>query len=61
MKVKSLETHMAHIFQKLGVATRSELSFLWDDTDLEDELFFDDQPEDGDAERKPTNPRDPAE
>ena len=44
MKVKTLETHMTHIFQKLGVATRSELSFLWDDTDLEDELFFDERP-----------------
>ena len=45
MKVKTLETHMTHIFQKLGVATRSELSHLWDDTDLEDELFFADLPE----------------
>lgn len=29
MKVKTLETHISHIFQKLGVATRSELSFVW--------------------------------
>ena len=28
MKVKTLETHMSHIFEKLGVATRAELSFL---------------------------------
>ena len=28
MKVKTLESHMAHIFEKLGVATRAELSFL---------------------------------
>mgnify|MGYP001813892736 FL=1 len=36
MKVKTLETHMAHIFEKLGVATRAELSFLWWDIDPED-------------------------
>ena len=39
MKVKTLETHMSHIFQKLGVATRSELAHLWADADPEDELF----------------------
>lgn len=36
MKVKTLETHMAHIFQKLGVATRAEVSFLAYETDLVD-------------------------
>lgn len=33
MKVKTLETHISHIFEKLGVATRAELSFLWWDID----------------------------
>ena len=33
MKVKTLETHMAHIFEKLGVATRAQLAFLWWDID----------------------------
>ncbi|MCL1594871.1 MAG: response regulator transcription factor [Actinomycetia bacterium] len=28
MKVKTLESHMSHIFAKLGIATRAELSFL---------------------------------
>ncbi len=28
MKVKTLETHMSHIFNKLGVASRHELSFM---------------------------------
>ena len=28
MKVKTLETHMSHIFDKLGVASRHELSFM---------------------------------
>jgi DNA-binding NarL/FixJ family response regulator len=28
MKVKTLETHMSHIFEKLGVASRHELSYL---------------------------------
>jgi DNA-binding NarL/FixJ family response regulator len=28
MKVKTLETHMSHIFEKLGVASRHELSFM---------------------------------
>ncbi len=36
MKVKTLETHMSHIFEKLGVATRSELSFLAYETDMVD-------------------------
>jgi DNA-binding NarL/FixJ family response regulator len=36
MKVKTLETHMSHIFQKLGVATRAEVSFLAYETDLVD-------------------------
>jgi DNA-binding NarL/FixJ family response regulator len=35
MMVKTLETHMAHIFEKLGVATRAELAFLWWDIDPE--------------------------
>lgn len=39
MKVKTLETHISHIFQKLGVATRAELAHLWDDADPEDEIF----------------------
>lgn len=38
MKVKTLETHMAHIFEKLGVATRAELSFLWWDIDPDEEI-----------------------
>ncbi len=33
MKVKTLESHRAHIFEKLGVATRAELSFVWWDID----------------------------
>jgi DNA-binding NarL/FixJ family response regulator len=36
MKVKTMETHMSHIFQKLGVATRAELSFLAYETDIVD-------------------------
>jgi DNA-binding NarL/FixJ family response regulator len=36
MKVKTLETHMSHIFEKLGVATRSELSFLAYETGMVD-------------------------
>lgn len=36
MKVKTLETHMSHIFRKLGVATRAEVSFLAYETDLVD-------------------------
>ncbi len=36
MKVKTLETHMSHIFQKLGVATRAEMSFLAYETDMVD-------------------------
>lgn len=36
MKVKTLESHMTHIFQKLGVATRAELSFLAYETDMVD-------------------------
>lgn len=36
MRVKTLESHMSHIFEKLGVATRAELSFLWWDIDTED-------------------------
>ncbi|MGI9667929.1 MAG: response regulator [Acidimicrobiia bacterium] len=36
MKVKTLETHMSHIFEKLGVATRAELSFLAYETDMVD-------------------------
>ncbi len=42
MKVKTLETHVSHIFEKLGVATRSELSHLVHDLDLEDDGMFDD-------------------
>lgn len=36
MKVKTLETHMSHIFEKLGVATRAELSFLAYETGIVD-------------------------
>lgn len=36
MKVKTLETHMSHIFEKLGVATRAELSFLAYETGVVD-------------------------
>jgi DNA-binding NarL/FixJ family response regulator len=36
MKVKTLETHMSHIFEKLGVATRAELSFLAYETGMVD-------------------------
>lgn len=36
MKVKTLETHMSSIFRKLGVATRSELSFLAYEADIVD-------------------------
>jgi DNA-binding CsgD family transcriptional regulator len=36
MKVKTLESHMSHIFEKLGVATRSELSFLAYETGMVD-------------------------
>ncbi len=36
MRVKTLETHMSHIFEKLGVATRSELSFLAYETGMVD-------------------------
>ena len=42
MKVKTLETHVSHIFEKLGVATRSELSYLVHDLDLDDALYEDD-------------------
>ncbi|MCL1599678.1 MAG: response regulator transcription factor [Actinomycetia bacterium] len=38
MKVKTLESHMAHIFEKLGVATRAELSFLAYETGMVDPL-----------------------
>ena len=41
MKVKTLETHVSHIFEKLGVATRSELSHLVQDLDLADDGLFD--------------------
>lgn len=41
MKVKTLETHVSHIFEKLGVATRSELSYLVQDLDPDDVLFED--------------------
>lgn len=41
MKVKTLETHVSHIFEKLGVATRSELSYLVQDLDPDDALFED--------------------
>jgi DNA-binding NarL/FixJ family response regulator len=41
MKVKTLETHVSHIFDKLGVATRSELSYLVRDLDPDDGLFGD--------------------
>jgi DNA-binding NarL/FixJ family response regulator len=36
MRVKTLESHMSHIFEKLGVATRSELSFMAYETGLVD-------------------------
>lgn len=36
IKVKTLETHMTHIFEKLGVATRAELSFLAYETHIVD-------------------------
>ena len=36
MKVKTLESHMSHIFEKLGVATRAELSFLAYETGMVD-------------------------
>ena len=36
MKVKTLESHMANIFEKLGVATRAELSFLAYETRMVD-------------------------
>lgn len=36
MKVKTLESHMSHIFEKLEVATRAELSFLAYETDMVD-------------------------
>ncbi len=38
IKVKTLESHMAHIFEKLGVATRAELSFLAYETGMVDPL-----------------------
>lgn len=41
MKVKTLETHVSHIFEKLGVATRFELSHLVQDLDLADDGAFD--------------------
>jgi DNA-binding NarL/FixJ family response regulator len=44
MKVKTLETHMSHIFEKLGVATRAELSFLAYETGFVDPLEGRDQP-----------------
>lgn len=47
MKVKTLETHVSHIFEKLGVATRSELSYLVHDLDLDDALYEDDVDADG--------------
>ena len=45
ISVKTLETHMAHIFQKLGIASRNEITRIAfetgfidpDDEDLEDE------------------------
>lgn len=43
MKVKTLETHMSHIFEKLGVATRAELSFLAYETGIVDPLDGRDQ------------------
>ena len=36
MKVKTLESHMANIFDKLGVATRAELSFMAYETGIVD-------------------------
>jgi len=50
MKVKTLETHVSHIFEKLGVATRSELSHLVQDLDLEDDGMFDDLEADADID-----------
>ncbi len=38
IKVKTLESHMAHIFEKLGVVTRAELSFLAYETGMVDPL-----------------------
>ncbi|RLE12279.1 MAG: hypothetical protein DRJ28_09335 [Actinobacteria bacterium] len=37
-KVKTLETHKSHIFEKLGVATRAELSFVAYETGMVDPL-----------------------